>query len=591
MLKASFYKRAGRQMKRRTNLLGLMRAGELLVVFFMFFLGVTVQYAESATPESPNSEEWPRWDYDKLVRAVRTGKSVSECTIAGSDLSNLFIRMSDGDGVRPLAAFGLQLENVMIEGEVKLGEISVPVTVKLTNCVFQGDVSFADTKFLHRLEISGCEFRGEFHVENMTIASRFQVGETVFGRGGRVFFSNLHVQGDMIWDGLTFLSPEQAHCDWISVSQNAYLLNLEFQGPVSFYHSLAEHGFYLTECRFQNGVQPVDFSNVTVKEDFEVVSSRFLGPTNWDYFQARELNLLYKTYFAASVSFVGVIVGKSISFEGSIFDSNVCLRGARISEDLNTNGVSIGRLSGDRSKRLDLLDPGLQLVDTKVSGTFKLANSTISGIIDLEGDEIGDLDITKFNCELGTVSRCKLKDLVVKAFRAGDASEPNFNHMLQFLDRSDFDPQVYLELEDFFKSQGEPVLATDTFLHRNDRFRDERLKGLDRLTQRILGIVSGYGRVPAYSLIPCAVVVLIGTLVFAKGSKMQVTEPKFLGRRYNAFWYSLDVFAPIIDLEAAKVWAPLPGETLRWVCFRVLRILGWLLVPIAIAAFTGFLHT
>ncbi len=71
---------------------------------------------------------------------------------------------------------------------------------------------------------------------------------------------------------------------------------------------------------------------------------------------------------------------------------------------------------------------------------------------------------------------------------------------------------------------------------------------------------------------------------------MKLNESKFSDRRYNPFWYSLDVFAPIIDLEAAKIWSPGPEKTFRWVFFRIQRILGWLLVPIAVAAFTGFLR-
>jgi hypothetical protein len=163
--------------------------------------------------------------------------------------------------------------------------------------------------------------------------------------------------------------------------------------------------------------------------------------------------------------------------------------------------------------------------------------------------------------------------------------------MLAFVSAAEFDPRIYVELEEFLKGKGEMDFATRVFLERNDRFRDERAHGVNWWSRYLLGIVAGYGRAPERSLIPCALVVLFGCFVFWDDRKMKPNEQKFEGRRYNPLWYSLDLFAPIIDLEAAKVWSPLPTETFKWFYFRLQRILGWLLVPIAIAAFTGFLHT
>ena len=71
---------------------------------------------------------------------------------------------------------------------------------------------------------------------------------------------------------------------------------------------------------------------------------------------------------------------------------------------------------------------------------------------------------------------------------------------------------------------------------------------------------------------------------------MKERDEKFKGRRYNPIWYSFDLFAPIIDLEAASVWAPRPDKVGMWFYLRIHRLLGWILVPIAILAITGLLQ-
>jgi hypothetical protein len=57
-------------------------------------------------------------------------------------------------------------------------------------------------------------------------------------------------------------------------------------------------------------------------------------------------------------------------------------------------------------------------------------------------------------------------------------------------------------------------------------------------------------------------------------------------RPYKAFWYSLDLFAPVINLEVANMWRP--KDNYRWGVryMRVHKIMGWLLVPLGVAAWT-----
>lgn len=64
---------------------------------------------------------------------------------------------------------------------------------------------------------------------------------------------------------------------------------------------------------------------------------------------------------------------------------------------------------------------------------------------------------------------------------------------------------------------------------------------------------------------------------------IEVKAPHHAGR-YNAFWYSLDLFLPIIKLGEADVWTP--KDNRRWANLyrKVHIIIGSLFVPIGLAA-------
>ncbi len=70
--------------------------------------------------------------------------------------------------------------------------------------------------------------------------------------------------------------------------------------------------------------------------------------------------------------------------------------------------------------------------------------------------------------------------------------------------------------------------------------------------------------------------------------KDEKDAPHYAGR-YNAFWYSLDLFLPIIKLGEADVWTP--KDNRRWALFyrKVHIITGSLFVPIGLAAWTGII--
>jgi len=71
---------------------------------------------------------------------------------------------------------------------------------------------------------------------------------------------------------------------------------------------------------------------------------------------------------------------------------------------------------------------------------------------------------------------------------------------------------------------------------------------------------------------------------------MKERDEKFKGRRTIQSGTSFDLFAPVIDLEAASVWHRDRIKSVKWFYLRIHRLLGWILVPMAILAITGLLQ-
>jgi hypothetical protein len=543
-------------------------------------------YGQTSAPNT-SAENKPYRELAELADAVRRGEVISDCRISGADLANLLIRTEAGtDSANRLSA-GIRVQNAKIEQPVTITDGNVPLSVTFTDCVFNGDVNFDNAKFLHRLEIARCHFNGEVTARGMNVGGDFVIRGAIFTSQGPVVFRNAQIGGNLILRNTRFQTEKGVECEQMLVSQDASLSNLIFAGVAHFQRCVIGHQLEMEGCSFDATDNAADFSSVTAQDDVLVSSCKFSGGTSWDYIHARGLYFSHQTSFAQAIRFTGLVVDRSMSLETVEVGSGVSVENSHIPEDLNLTGLTI-RSSSEKENRAQ--DAGFRLSSTKL-GHLKLASVSIPGQLDLEEDHIGTLDLTNYALPYNGHNRCKLANLTVDSFEVDDADN---RHLLDLINSFSFDPQIYFCLEKFYTSLGNTELADQTFIKRNDRFEDSQPKDLGWLGQTLVGFFAGYGRDPKRSLIPCLFVVLVGWVAFADKTKMEVTDEKFKGRRYNvwyAFWYSLDVFAPIIDLEAAKVWAPIPGQTLRWLVFRFERILGWLLVPIAIAAFTGFLHT
>ena len=80
--------------------------------------------------------------------------------------------------------------------------------------------------------------------------------------------------------------------------------------------------------------------------------------------------------------------------------------------------------------------------------------------------------------------------------------------------------------------------------------------------------------------------VAAGSWIFRREADMETIRAGE-GGAYSGFWYSLEMFLPIIDLGVAKGWRPRKIPPWRLWYARIHQLAGWILIPVAIGTLTG----
>lgn len=335
------------------------------------------------------------------------------------------------------------------------------------------------------------------------------------------------------------------------------------------------------------GREGVQLENGIVKDDLDL---EFIDvPYSVGLFSFRfERNVWFSFgHFRKSLNLEGTTFAGPVFFEATNVDGNILALKTRFTDP----------------------EEGASFRFMRVGGVALFHESTFDGPAQFSGVTINDLDIREtlfndesnppdfFDARFGTLQL----NLVTTESKRHFAGAPRVEGMtferaystwgsLSLLCRwSEFSPGFYSHTEAYLRKIGNTSEADELFIAQKQRERKERLGGLPWLTNLFLDLVVGYGRKPQRALYLGLLIIALGCVVFLRKQGMTQRSNKVETAPYNPFWYSLDLFAPVIDLQAASNWMP---EQNRWFArnyVHVHRIFGWILVPIGIAAWTGIL--
>jgi hypothetical protein len=229
----------------------------------------------------------------------------------------------------------------------------------------------------------------------------------------------------------------------------------------------------------------------------------------------------------------------------------------------------------------DITTLGLDLSSVEVADELDLNHANVQTVLQFNRVECLENNSARGWCRPQDV---KLEGLTYKELGGGDVGE----NLQNLVNHAPYSARSYTQLEDYYRTHANPDRADSVFF---DMKAQER-KHLSRsrwFWSWVLRILIGYGRSPENALYASGVVVLIGALVFWNRRNLVLLDPEHSPHDYSPLWYSFDLLTPFIDLHQADTWVPRQGWWFGRNYAHLHRILGWILVPIGIAAITGII--
>jgi hypothetical protein len=352
-----------------------------------------------------------------------------------------------------------------------------------------------------------------------------------------------------------------------------------FKAFVNFSGSHFARGLEFKIDKFEQGVS---LSRATIDYDLFVSGCRFSRPE-------------------FDVSFYGVRVGRDFTIGFTKFETRPL-------------GFSHARVGGVFELLACSFSHDVFFDDMRVDGAFSAKAIFRVDKITFAGSHFGDLLLNEsdFNVSAIDFSRVqtdffsfddvslgwpppeiKLEQMTFKRLSPVDPDK------LQSL-LSHYNADFYANLETWFRTHGYPDQADGIFIARQRAERSETCKDFLRQCNRgawafslFEDMLAGYGKSLQNLLYWSLGFLVIGMFVFRSEKGMRIKDPKdapHYAGRYHAFWYSLDLFLPIIKLGEADVWTP--KDDRRWANLyrKVHIIIGSLFVPIGLAAWTGIIR-
>jgi hypothetical protein len=327
------------------------------------------------------------------------------------------------------------------------------------------------------------------------------------------------------------------------------------------------------------------FNHLRVKGDFFARGDKFIGENSTIQFGQAEVN--GEMYFSA-YSAPGVKYGPSI-YEGSLAlpEANTPATGLeKVKIEYGPSSFA-GSLSLEDVKALKL-----DLSSVTIKKDLNLGHANIQTVF----------DVNKLSCfnqgrAEAVASPCLPRRVILEGLTyedlEGGAEGGVGNRLLELIDYAiPYNAGSYTQLEQYYRAHGEPGQADDVFFHMKEQERNHLCTAhryLSLLWSYILLCLVHYGRNPEWALYYSFGFVIIGAWIFRHRDDMVSQERDDVPKMYSPFWYSFDLLTPFIDLHLADRWMPRQDWGLGRTYAHLHRILGWILVPIGIAAITGII--
>lgn len=474
---------------------------------------------------STRAMAWPQYSGIRETRAlgdIAAGREADiHGEISGEFVSRLLLQTQPGLN---LTHYGIKLSRATIAGRVDAINADVPAEITFSACTFEGPVRLETSVFRKNLNLRSCVFRRVAAFGGMIVQGNLRL-EPLRHPGNAPPVMTSFTAGVMFNDiHLTgsLIAPHtsfKASDDWPSIRFDS----AQVDGRV--------------DCSGDDFWGDVDFTGARIGSGFDLASAQFTFRRHGDVLVLNSIT-----------------VGGLLKLNEAKIHCNVDLRRAKINSNFSAVGTEFEHVSG----------LPLQVADFR--------GMTVGGTVALTGAQFDSLDID---------------DMTYSSFLAGsdEKGDQRWGAVLDLAAKNrPYSRDVYRRLEDYFNRIGQTKLADDTYIEGRRRQRAEGVEpALWWLRSVLADYLVRYMRAPLRVFLASIAVVVIGWLVFLPAGAVEPragdakTIPQF-----NALWFSLESFIPVVKLDTAEHWRPKLDARYRWFYLRCHRIIGWILVPLMV---------
>lgn len=386
--------------------------------------------------------------------------------------------------------------------------------------------------------------------------------------------NGVQIKGAVVKDAVDLRNVEIAHdtrfsgCVFereVNFSKSVFENSLSVEGSVfkaeaCFYAMKVGRGLSLAGAEFRHHA---NFSQVDVQGIFGAGAAQFLSPSQ-------------------PAEFIGCKAGGNVFLTNAIFRGPVSFQYCQVADNLKLDGARFTNF-------VELVS----FESMKVVGVASLTGAMFRGYASFKDATFNTLDLSDVEWPRHRYGEWLwFNGMTYQRIVAGPEKDSP-DHLLELINRSArrsaYCTDVYTGLVEFYRREGYVRQANRFFIAQKQREREEVLRGSAWCWSLFLDWFVGYGRSPERALLWSAAIVLFGIRVF-RPANMEPRLDNAKPDRYSPFWYSVDLFLPLVKLQDAELWKPKDAPWFPRFWSRIHTMLGWALIPIAVAAWTGMLE-
>ena len=500
--------------------------------------------------------------------------------------------------------------------------IKIDGSVFCDSTFFEGESLWEDAKIGERFQAEGAQFRSkegkaDFHFMKVGTEACFSSGKFY----GPVDFglANIGVRLNL-FDAEFFHEEKTADFLALVVGQYALLKEARFHGPVNFVIAQIGLQLFADKAEFFHKEKPVNLSLIKVGNTLAFRGAHFHGPLKTEFAEIGlniratgvrlhdanlskmkvgnkvfldeatilgDLDVSYGNFTDLEIS--GMSKDKAPGGENTCNLNKLNLKGIQVQRDLTIANASIGELL---ASNVQVKGPAyFRNLDIKTLADFRHSSFQAMDFQKVawpplkkeKGKNVREVCLSEMTYNSISIDKPEDKD------HGSDYTEADFTAIRNFVEDSPFNTQTYVQLEAFFRRIGKEDWANKVYIRMHDRDLEENYHVADPvrwLEWLLWGRLAGYGKKPFRVFFISLALIILGACLFDPEYLMDdktSTEGSLYKSVLLRFFLSLDRFLPI-ELGLAKSWDAKATRFPIWFYFYLQQILGWILIPIALAS-------